>query len=405
MVRGPNIPNWGDGVADPASFYRDLPPLATFELAIDTQTHVDVPDDWWLIVADVVNSTQAIAAGAYKKVNTVGVACIAAIANIDRAIELPFIFGGDGASFAIPDCLRERAIIALRGAQAMAEESFGLTLRAGLLRVGDLRRDGHGVRLARVALSPRVSQPLFSGTGWGEAERRLKAGDGAGVLHVWPDEGPGEASFEGFECRWQNVPSFRDCKLSLIVVATASDPAINQATYRRLLTMIREIFGDPGSHHPLHAERLRLAFSPMSLAGETLVRAGHRRLAGKLTYAIRMLLQNLAGWFLFTAHLDTQAVRWSRYRDELVNNTDCRKFDGALRMLVDADASQLAELERRLALEQQAGRVAWGIHPSREALITCLVESHAGKHMHFIDGSDGGYALAARQLKAQLQTT
>ena len=39
---------------------------------------------------------------------------------------------------------------------------------------------------------------------------------------------------------------------------------------------------------------------------------------------------------------------------------------------------------------------------SREALITCLVESHAGRHLHFVDGSEGGYALAARQLKAQL---
>lgn len=390
-------------MADPANFYHDLPPLASFELAIDTQTHVDVPDDWWVIIADVVNSTQAIAEGAYKKVNTVGVACIAAIANIDRRIELPFIFGGDGASFAIPECLRERAIVALRGAQALAADSFGLTLRAGLLRVGDLRRDGHGVRLARVALSPVVSQPLFSGTGWGEAERRLKAGSTDGVFHVRPGEGPSLASFEGFECRWQNVPSFRDFKLSLIVVATATDPATNQATYRRLLAMIGEIFGDLGTQHPLRADRLKLSFSPMSLAGETMVRAQHCRLGGKLAYALRMLLQNLAGWCLFAGNIDTRSVRWSRYRDDVVNHTDFRKFDGALRMLVDADAAQLAELLRRLAAERQAGTVAWGIHQSREALITCLIESHEGKHMHFIDGSDGGYALAARQLKAQLQ--
>jgi hypothetical protein len=36
--------------------------------------------------------------------------------------------------------------------------------------------------------------------------------------------------------------------------------------------------------------------------------------------------------------------------------------------------------------------------------MTCLVFSLAqGRHVHFIDGADGGYALAARQLKAQLQ--
>jgi hypothetical protein len=388
-------------VADPANFYHDLPPLASFELAIDTQMHVDVPDDWWVIIADVVNSTQAIAEG----VNTVGVACIAAIANIDRRIELPFIFGGDGATFAIPECLRERAIVALRGAQALAADSFGLTLRAGLLRVGDLRRDGYGVRLARIALSSQVSQPLFSGTGWGEAERRLKTGSSDGVFHVRPGEGPSVASFEGFECRWQNVPSFRDFKLSLIVVATATDPAINQATYRRLLAMIGKIFGDLGAQHPLRADQLKLSFSPMSLAGETMVRTQNCRLPGKLAYALRMLLQNLVGWCLFAGNIDTRSVRWSRYRDDVVNYTDFRKFDGALRMLVDADAAQLAELLRRLTAERQAGAVAWGIHQSREALITCLIESPAGKHRHFIDGCDGGYALAARQLKAQLQAT
>ena len=64
--------------------------------------------------------------------------------------------------------------------------------------------------------------------------------------------------------------------------------------------------------------------------------------------------------------------------------------------------AQIAALQARLAAEQAAGALAWGMHSSREALITCLVESHAGRHLHFVDGSDGGYALAARQLKTQL---
>ena len=37
-------------------------------------------------------------------------------------------------------------------------------------------------------------------------------------------------------------------------------------------------------------------------------------------------------------------------------------------------------------------------------MMTCLVFSlEQSRHVHFIDGADGGYALAALQLKAQLQ--
>jgi hypothetical protein len=42
------------------------------------------------------------------------------------------------------------------------------------------------------------------------------------------------------------------------------------------------------------------------------------------------------------------------------------------------------------------------MHKSREALMTCIVQSYNGNHLHFVDGSDGGYALAARELKRRL---
>jgi hypothetical protein len=35
--------------------------------------------------------------------------------------------------------------------------------------------------------------------------------------------------------------------------------------------------------------------------------------------------------------------------------------------------------------------------------MTCYVRAYAADHVHFVDGADGGYALAAKQLKAQLR--
>ena len=305
-----------------------------------------------------------------KDVNTVGVAAIAAVSNIERSLSLPFLFGGDGAVLAIPDCLKAAAVVALRGAQRMASDAFGLRLRVGLVRVGELRAGDYWVRLGKVSLSPTVDQPVFSGRGWQQAEWLVKQGDD---------------------------------RQALIVLATATDPAENRATYHRVIERINEVFGDLQAHHPLRADGLQLSFSPTQLSGQTRLRTVNRAWYAKTAYLLRTLLQNVAGWLLLRFNRDTKAVRWSGYRQELVANTDFRKFDGALRMVVDASDEQIKLLEGWLDWEYAAGRLAWGSHRSGEALITCLIESYAGRHVHFVDGSDGGYALAARQVKARLK--
>ena len=92
-----------------------------------------------------------------------------------------------------------------------------------------------------------------------------------------------------------------------------------------------------------------------------------------------------------------------RDRDMLANS-DYRKFDDMLRMVVDCTVGQAKAIENYLAELHVQGRIAYGTHYSDTALMTCFVPSTASDgHVHFIDGSDGGYALAARQLKAQLQ--
>ena len=117
------------------NFYRELPALLSLAEVTLSRLHADLPEDWWIVVADVAGSTKAIEEGAYKKVNTVGVACIAAVINVDKSIDLPFVFGGDGATFAIPGMLREQVIRALRGAQKLAR---------GWFRIVPARRSGTG---------------------------------------------------------------------------------------------------------------------------------------------------------------------------------------------------------------------------------------------------------------------
>ena len=385
-------------------YYRDLQPLESFATALETERHSPVPDDWWIVVADVTGSTQAIAAGAYKKVNTVGAACIAAVVNVDRSVDIPFVFGGDGATFAVPGTVRDRVVPALREAQRLSRQSFDLALRVGMVRVSTLVAEGLAVRLARVRLSANVTQPTFSGSGWQEAERRVKDPRAAGVLRVEEHDGPCEGSFEGFECRWQGVPSFKDHKLALLVAAVSNDPATDLRTYRDVSATIASIYGDIASYHPLRTDRMRLSFDPGELGHEWRVRSSRLTAIGRAGYFARMMLQNLAGVYLFARKADTSSVRWSRYVDDMVDNCDFRKFDGVLRMVIDGSESQCEQLRSYLEGEYRKRRLAYGIHKSREALVTCIVFSYNQNHVHFVDGSDGGYAMAARGLKEQLRS-
>ena len=180
------------------NFYRDLPVLESFAEAIETARHAQVPGDWWIVVADVIGSTKAIEAGAYKKVNTVGVACIAAVVNVDRSVEMPFVFGGDGATFAVPDSLRERVIPALREAQRLSRESFDLSLRVGLVQVSSLLDNGLRVRLAKIRLSPNVTQPTFSGTRLGRSRAHGQGPAGPGRAAGPGRRGPVRGQLRGF---------------------------------------------------------------------------------------------------------------------------------------------------------------------------------------------------------------
>jgi hypothetical protein len=100
--------------------------------------------------------------------------------------------------------------------------------------------------------------------------------------------------------------------------------------------------------------------------------------------------------------LKLAGVRWGKYRGEVVENADFRKFDGTLKMVVDGSFKQKRELQNYLESQRKNGLLVYGLHHSAEAIMTCLVLTAGQDHAHFVDGSDGGYAVAAKMLKKQL---
>src|SRR5262245_10381705 len=152
-------------------FYSGLPIFRDFTHVMDPELFRPLPDDWVVGTADIVQSTKAIAENRYKAVNMAGASVIVAVTHALNDREFPFVFGGDGASFAVPAADAQAAREALTATAAWVRDDLELTLRIGMVSVADIRAKGFDVRVARYAPSPHISIAMFAGGGiaWADA--------------------------------------------------------------------------------------------------------------------------------------------------------------------------------------------------------------------------------------------
>lgn len=72
-------------------------------------------------------------------------------------------------------------------------------------------------------------------------------------------------------------------------------------------------------------------------------------------------------------------------------------------MVLSGSSEQRVRLAAYLEPLAQQKKFVFGVHASSAALITCLINNHDTDHVHFLDAADGGYAMAAKGMKRQLQ--
>ena len=376
-------------------FYARLPVIDRFDRLVDDDAYTAVPSDWTVVLTDVVGSTVAVQAGRYRDVNYVGAASIAAVLNAADRADLPFVFGGDGATLVVPPEVLGPALSALAALQAHAVERLDLTLRVGAVPVAEVRQAGHEVAVARYQASPQYAQALFRGTGLGWAERQVKDPETsiryASLAPPSQDADP----YAGLECRWQDVKSPRGETVSLLVEAAGQD---RDATYREVLGAIGRIYDDETAH-PVALDRLRLAATPGKFGPE--VRLRHPETPRRAR--AELWARNLLGRVLIRFGLRTSETDWERYPRLFRASTDYRKFDGVLRMVLAGGPAEREALERVLERLFRAGRLAYGVHVSDRAVLTCLVYERMGQQVHFVDGAGGGYTSAAVGFKRRLR--
>jgi len=380
-------------------FIAALPSFTRFSDVADPGRFVPAPDDWRLYCCDVVNSTGAIEQGSYKTVNMVGAACIIAAINAAAGTEIAYVFGGDGATILAPDALAPAIDQALTRTRRLARDVFDLTLRVGAVPVAEIRTHGADLGVAMFELSPGNRCAMFSGGGAALADRLVKGDtDGAYGLGDADEEPP---DLEGLSCRWEPLVARHGHMVCMLASVIPEDPRTRARIYGDLIATIEQVLQpDIDTARPVRADNMRFRWPPRGLGLETTVTRGHRpRWAHALALGAQSLFQAIAEWF------DRKIGDYHApvYRVELRANSDYRRFDDVLRLILDCTPAQRQVIEERLAAAHGCGEIVYGTHRSDAALMTCLLfDLKDSRHLHFIDGTDGGFTYAARAMKAQI---
>lgn len=359
----------------------------------ETGRYVSVPEDWWLGLTDVVDSTAAVSEGRYKSVNVAGASTIAAVSNA-VAQDLPlFVFTGDGARFAVPPHHVDAARQALSSTAAWVKRDLDLTLRVGMMPVKDLRAAGYDARVAFHRPAPAVRYALFSGGGLDWAEEQLKQGKIDGLAPGNPDE----VDLSGMSCQWGAMQSRKGTILSVVVRSNETTDAKEFATLIEKVVALAE-GGGTASPVPEDGPPLKWPGDSIDLDARL-----HRRGRSVFLQKCKTVFGAIMAIFFFKTDMRLGKFKPSRYRREIAENSDFRKYDDGLMMTVDCADETRSAIESMLADAEAQGLIRFGLHTQDEALMTCFVPTITmDDHVHFIDGAGGGYAEATAALKRKL---
>ena len=375
------------------NFYPGVPVFRSFANVADQECYLPLPGDWLIGIADVVDSTKAVQAKRYKAVNMAGAAVIVAITNALEHREFPFVFGGDGASFAVPPSAAWIAREALAATATWVKEELNLTLRTGLVRVATARQQGADVRVARFAASDNIALAMFSGGGLAWADAAIKQGR----VHRTAAPPGTRPDLSGLSCRFEEIPAVRGLILSLLVM-----PAVGatSADVRQVFeAVIRFTERNPDASGPVPNRNCRAAMAaagarPRSRAqrraGESLPGARPSCWCGPSSVPDHALQHQ-------GRPLLAEKIRQGAGREFRLPQVRRHAAHGD-RLHARRSPTRSNDFSKAAAA---AGTVRFGLHRQDRAMMTCFTPSpiHAN-HVHFIDGALGGYTTAATAMKA-----
>jgi hypothetical protein len=314
-----------------------------FELISDLSRYKPVPDDWSVMITDVGGSTVAIEAGKYKDANMIGAASISAVLNVTRTDEIPYTFGGDGTTFVVPSGARPRVREALMSTRNFAHDGFCLNLRVGAAPLADLRKDGVDVLVAKYCLSLGNHLAMLAAGGVSVADKLIKSDDGSLGYLFFDELTDQEPDLEGLSCRWEPLMTQRGVILSILVKVVDEYDEDLTHRYREVLARLGEVFGaDPNGYRPVKVENMVFRWPPKGLKAEALATKGEQSYWRRLLW---LYWNSFIQFLLEKFDLSGGGYDAPVYRQELRENSDYRRFDDTLRMVLDCTTEEVRAID------------------------------------------------------------
>ncbi len=356
----------------------------------------ELPPDWLVVVADIKDSTAAVGAGRHNDVNLVAAGCLIAALNIAKKydVEIPFFFGGDGGTVILPPLILHEVLDALSGHNGNSNRNLGLQMHIGFISVKEIADSGHKLRICKMHVK-NINKSIVLGDGLQYAERKIKIA--SEELSGEPDQA--QPDLNGLECRWDKVGPPQDADEIVCLLVECRNVADQFKVYRDVLLKIEQLYGDIQSRHPLSAKRMTLLVSIAKLKKEMLIRYGKWRPSALATAWLQ------TAWVSATRKLSTTffGFSWKKYLSEVIAHTDTLSLDGRLNTIITGNRAKRKELIHWLTEKEQNDELIFSYHISQESIITCYIEDRDEKHIHFLDGADGGYTEASKEFKRKLK--
>ncbi len=384
-----------ENMSDSPSFYQQLAGFSDFESLAHDHVFHPVPANWYVVISDIEGSTQAISEGRYRDVNMLGAASVAVVQSLFAGESFPFVFGGDGATFLIPPHKIADVRNALAGLMTHAQTHFELGLRVGVMPVAEIYRTGKSLEVAKFEIAHGKCTAFIRGGGVSWAESQIK--NPKLGLCIKPQAASDLSVLSGLSCRWQPLAAQNGAMLAILIQPRMRGHEANKLLANVLEKFAQVLGGSISAARPVDLENMKYKGFWSCLRDEW---GMNPRLLSKAF--VKRTLEIL---------LCVSTFRWkwrelwpaAGYHATIPTHSDYRKYDDVLRLILDCSLAQADEIRAYLEACHRLGSLFYGTHASSHALMTCFVESiKPGEHIHFIDGFDGGYTLAAKQLKQQV---